>query len=217
MLATIHAEALGRIAATRSFVRVVEAQETATGGDPASRSGKGLVFVQNYAVYEYVVVQAVRAMITEANSRALTHATARTELLALALNPEFGAVIGGALRKTWESRAMLLRRARSTDTVEIHDGLFPKDGSQFRMPQLQTLWSLFGLPPPVLPVGRLIGRVGEMVDNRNRIAHGEEPAEDVGRRYTIAEIRDRIDDTEALCSHLVAVIGAYLGEPTAFQ
>ena len=92
--------------------------------------------------------------------------------------------------------------------------MFPKDGSQFRMSQLETLWSLFGLPAPVLPVGRLIGRVGEMIDNRNRIAHGEDTAEDVGRRYTIAEIRDRVDDTEALCSHLNTAIAAYLRTPT---
>jgi len=216
MVAAIQAEALGRIGATRAFLRVVETHEQATRGDPASRAGKGLVFVQNYAVYEYVVVRVVRAMIVEANNRALTHATTRAELLALALNPEFDAVIGGALKKTWENRCALLRRARSADVVRIQENLFPKDGSQFRVPQLETLWSLFGLPPPVLG-GRLIGRVGEMVENRNRIAHGEEAPEDVGRRYTIAEMRDRVDDTEALCSHLLTTVGAYLGAPTAFQ
>lgn len=217
MVAAIQTEALARIGATRAFLRVVESQELATGGDPASRAGKGLIFVQNYAVYEYVVVRAVRAMIVEANNRALTHSTARTELLALALHAEFDAVVGGALKKTWENRSTLLRRVRSADVVKIHDGLFPKDGSQFRVPQLETLWSLFGLPQPVLPAGRLIGRVGEMVDNRNRIAHGEEPAEDVGRRYTLGEVRERVDDTEALCSHVITTIGAYLGTPTAFQ
>jgi hypothetical protein len=136
MLASALAEFVTRIAAIRAFLRALDAQERASGpGDLATRLGKGLIFVQNYAVYEYVVVNSVRALIVEANRLALPVASARIELLALALHADFDRVIDGALKKTWDHRVMLLRRSRAQDALTISDTLFPKDGSHFRPKQ----------------------------------------------------------------------------------
>ena len=200
MLARVTAEALMRISSTRSLLRVVESHERGVGmGDAASRSGKGMIFVHNYAVYEYVVVETVRALVRDVNSRGLPFASTRAELLAMVLNPEFTSVIDGSLKKTWAVRAGLLQKVRSTTVVGIAEGLFPKDGTHFRPAQLETIWSLFGLPGTIVPAPRFRGHIEEMVEARNKIAHGNEAPDMIGGRFTIADLEKRINDTEGAC------------------
>lgn len=218
MLAGVTAEALKRISSTRSLLRVVESHQRGVGmGDAASRSAKGMIFVHNYAVYEYVVVESVRALVRNVNDRGLPLASTRAELLGMALDPEFTSVIGGSLKKTWAGRAGLLQKVRSTTVVAIAEGLFPKDGTQFRPAQLETIWSLFGLPGTIVPAPRLRGHIEEMVEARNKIAHGNEAPDIVGGRFTIADLEKRIDDTEAVCTHIMSNASSYAASLSAFQ
>lgn len=219
MLAGINAEVLTRVAATRSFLRTIENHEvntTTLGGDAASRTGKGLVFIQNYATYEYTVNQSVRALIDALNTRTIPLTQVRTELLALALHAEFESIIKGALKKTWESRSDLLRKTRSNLLSKVHDNLFPKDGSHYRAKQLETIWSIFGIPGPIVPEEKIRSHIEEMVENRNKIAHGVDSAESIGRRYTLAELSTTVDKNEALCSHIIAAISNHVKSPNAF-
>lgn len=218
MLAGVTAEALKRIASARSLLRVVESHERGVGrGDDASRAAKGMILVHNYAVYEYVVVETVKALVRNVNSRGLPFASTRAELLGLALDPEFTSVISGALKKTWAGRAALLQKVRSTTVVSIVECLFPKDGTQFRPAQLETIWSLFGLPGTILPEPRLRGHIEEMVEARNRIAHGNEAPDTVGGRFTIGDLEKRISDTEAVCTHIMTSASSYAANSNEFQ
>ncbi len=183
----------------------------------ASRSAKGLLIVQNYAVYEYVVVESVRMLVGNVNSRALPFASTRAELLAMALDPEFASVIAGSLKKTWDARSALLRKMRSNAVVTISEGLFPKDGTQFRPAQIETIWSLFGLPGTIVPTPRLRGHIEEMVDARNRIAHGNDAPDTVGSRFTVADVEKRINDTECVCTHIMTMASRHTENMNAFQ
>jgi hypothetical protein len=219
MLAAATAELLGRIATARSLAEFVRERETAAGGalgDVVTRATKGLVFVHNYAAYEYVVTQCVYALNTELNRRAIPLNRLRTELLSVALHPECGSLIDGSLKKTWALRCELFSRARSAAGAAVHEQLLPKDGSHFRPAQLELVWSLFGMPPPFVEKLRHLGLIEEMVENRNKIAHGLESPENVGRRYSANDIVERVRDTETICSYLVAKAQAHIGSPTAF-
>jgi len=176
-----------------------------------------LVFIQNYATYEFTVTASVKALLSNLNALALTVQVVRPELQALVLDADFCSVIQGSSRRTWENRIDLLRRSRCGEVAAVHDGLFPKDGSQFRPPQLDLLWDMFGFSSPVLPHPRLRQTIIEMVENRNKIAHGNEPPENVGRRYTIADLERRIDDTEQICTHVATTFLQYLSEANAFR
>ena len=185
--------------------------------DDASRSAKGLLIVQNYAVYEYVVVESVRILVGNVNSRRLPFASTRAELLTMALDPEFTSVIDGSIKKTWEGRSALLRKVRSNAVVAIKEGLFPKDGTQFRPAQLDTIWSLFGLPGSIVPTPRLRGHIEEMVDSRNRIAQCSDAPDTVGSRFTVADMKKRINDTEVVCTHIMTSVSGYAANTNAFQ
>jgi hypothetical protein len=69
--------------------------------------------------------------------------------------------------------------------------------------QLETIWAVFGLTVPVVPELRLLGRIEELVENRNAIAHGRRTAVEVGGRYSALEIEKRIDDVEQISSYVV--------------
>jgi len=218
MFASVNAEALLRIAATRALLRTAQALEAAgPSGHPSSRTIKGLAFVQNYAVYEFVNKEGVRVLIGAANTAAVPRNQARAPLLGLALDPLFSKVIAGAEKNTWSARAELLEQTRVPDPLRIADSLFPKDGSFFRPSQLELVWSLFGIRAPIVPDNRLLGHIIEMVDTRNAIAHGSTAADAIGGRFSIKEIERRIDDTEAVCSHILLTFSAYLSGPNPFK
>lgn len=223
MLAGISSEALARISTARALLRIVKEREAPVAegvpasGDDASRSLKGLLFIHMYGVYEYVVCECVRALIVSVNSRGLQCQAARTELLSMALHPGFSSIIDGGLQKTWASRTRLLKDARSSAPVEIHEGLFPKDGSHFRPDQLELVWEIFGMPRPVVPEPKHLGHITLLVEERNRIAHGKESPDSVGRRYDAAELEKRVGFTEAVCSHILACARRHTGDPKAFN
>lgn len=216
-LAIISAEALARLAAAQSLLRIIESYELARGGgDDASRSAKGMLFVQNYAVFEFVVVGVVRALIAEVNMRGIHCSAARAELLSLALDPELTSVSDTSKRKQWDRRFALLKKARSCQPIAIGPDLFPKDGSHFRPQQLETIWSIFGIPQPAFPAPRYRGHILELVETRNRIAHGGDSPDAVGSRFSVVDMRSRIMDTETICTYVVTAVSAYLKTKAAF-
>lgn len=202
-LGDLRAELQIRYASSDALLRSVSVLESASGQRDASRSLKGLIFVQNYACYEYCVVQVVRALIRDFNARVVPVQRARVGLVALALDSAFTAARTCSVDKTWAVRAELVQGYRTSLSGSVPDAIFPKDGSFFRKSQLDLIWETFGLPNSSLPEPRLAGYVRELVEHRNAIAHGSERPEDVGGRYTTAEMQDRVRQTEKICNHLV--------------
>lgn len=202
-LTTLRAELAIRYASSQALLRSVSVLESSPLQRDASRSVKGLIFVHNYACYEYSLLQAVRALVQDFNARKIPVEKARVGLVALALDGAFAAARACSIDKTWAARAALIQGYRTALSGTVPDSLFPKDGSFFRKSQLDLIWEMFGLPNSSLPVPKLIGYVDEMVMHRNAIAHGSERPEDVGRRYSTSEMHDRVLLTEQLCDHLV--------------
>ncbi len=166
--------------------------------------GKGLVFVQTYAVYEYTVVNSLIAALQATKNHGLLIREVRPEFLCLVLHNQFESASGSGTRLRWERRIELFQRAASTDPlaeIEFED-VFPTDGSHFRSGQLETIWRLLGVSAPVVTKSIHLGRIAEMVEHRNAVAHGRDAPETVGRRFSDADIEIRIDDTEALCMHI---------------
>ena len=218
MLTSVAGEATKRLGTNRALLRTAHRREIHNErGDEVSRCTKGMLFVQNYAVYEHVVTECVRQLIVTVNSRQISLDCARKEILCMALDSELSSIAGGSQKKKWEARTTLFKKARSADTLRISENLFPKDGSQYRPPQLETIWSIFGLPGEIVSKPSLRGHIVEMVDTRNRIAHGSDAPDAVGGRFTTSDLGKRIDDTEDVCVHLLVTIGAHCRDASSFQ
>ncbi len=67
----------------------------------------------------------------------------------------------------------------------------------------------FNLSQFVVPDNRHLGRIEELVENRNAIAHGRETAEEVGRRYSTSELGKRIDDVFTLTKYIISTMESH--------
>ena len=168
---------------------------------------KGLIFVQLYGVYEYAVRSAVQAMLSAIRTDGLCARDLHYQVLTLVLDPGFISAASSGRRACWGKRSALLQGSDSTaPLVSLADTAFPADGSHYRVRQLHTIWEVFGLSVPVLPEPRLAGRIEELVENRNAIAHGRRTPEEVGGRYSTSEIDKSITDIESVATYVVTAM-----------
>jgi len=197
-----------RMLVARNFATHVHSLEMA--GLPLAATFKGLTFVQLYACYEYVVRGSVQAMLSAISAESPEFRQLKAHVLSLALDARFEATSNCGPRRRWETRIALLDEATSANPASaIPDTAFPSDGSHYRVRQLQTIWRVFGITEPVVPEPKHNGRIDELVENRNAVAHGRRTAEEVGRRYSHQDISDRIDDIDAICLHVLTTVHAH--------
>jgi hypothetical protein len=63
---------------------------------------------------------------------------------------------------------------------------------------------------PMLPDMRFRGRLDELIENRNAIAHGRLAASEVGNRYTQRDIDRRLEDLNLLCLFFISKGETYI-------
>ena len=179
----------------------------------ARRAARGHIYVSLYGMYERTVAECVETAIDLVNNSAISVSRLKEGVLLFALRPDFDSYRSIAQEKTWERGLRLLRKLASADPAQLV-GVFPADGSFMRPSQLQLIWQLFDLTGDPWPQPRLIGRINELVEARNHIAHGTEAPSERGRRISDGEAADRISDIEALCVHIVASFSCQLSTTT---
>jgi hypothetical protein len=168
---------------------------------------KGLAFIQLYGIYEYSITASVQAALSSIKNRELRVENVCRELLSLIFDPLWISAAQVGRNKLWDKRIELLKQIDpKTSLNNIQDSLFPNDGTHFRVSQLYTIWKLFALPNPIVPELKHLGRISELVENRNAIAHGRRTAEDVGKRYSKKEIEDRILDIFNISVHIIGTL-----------
>jgi hypothetical protein len=177
---------------------------------PEAATCKGLMFVQLYGTYEYAVRSSVQAVLSSISGDGLCARDIHQRALTLVLHSGFDSASAAGPRRMWEQRLDLMAKLDSTGPLDsLDNSAFPRDGSHYRVRQLETIWAVFGLTVPVVPAPRLVGRIDELVENRNAIAHGRRTAEEVGGRYSTSEIEKTIDDIEQISSYVVTQMEAH--------
>jgi len=202
MFATIRSAILDRIMTARLLL-------TAAAGATIPRVGpttKGLIFVQLYAAYEYAVRESVLASFVAVDGHALPMSAIGRGVLTMALDAEFTSLANVGRRSSWDRRLQLLAKATSSEVAKLQGIEFPDDGSHFRPGQLGTIWKLLGIQSPIVPQLKHLGRIVELVDNRNAIAHGRLTADQIGSRYSVDDIQQRIEDVQEISIHVVQAI-----------
>jgi len=183
--------------------------------DDIKKSLRGHIYVTLYGIYEATVSRCVSTAVDVANQHAIPLVSLRHGPRLFALRPTLESYRDIGPDKTWERGLLLLDEITSTRAAKL-ENVFPADGSFMKPSQLQLIWGLFGLPGDPWPHPRLIGRIHELVEARNDVAHGTEAPSDRGGRISDAEMKDRIDDVEALCMHIVVTFSVHLCTRSGF-
>ncbi|QDV59012.1 HEPN domain-containing protein [Rosistilla oblonga] len=163
---------------------------------------KGLAFVDMYAAYEPSVLSSVSLYLTAVKDANLPVSRLQPGLQSLIKDPDLQSMTESKKVK-WKRRSEMLAKLQSGLTGCAVVSVFPDDGSHYRMSQLHLIWDLLQLRGSVLPAKMLTPLIGEVVENRNAIAHGRERPETIGRRYTEVEIQEKLDQVKTICIHIL--------------
>jgi len=173
-------------------------------------AAKGLFFVHLYAAYEFTVLTGLREVYRQINAATIEFKDCHSRLLTAALDKELTSFVQVGSVHAWKARRAVFDHVGSTRIVAINENVNPAAGKNLAVGQLQSIWDTLRIQDPMFPHPALIGRVAELVQNRVDVAHGNLSASDVGRRYTVQELRKRHTDIELLCTHILASFEDYL-------
>lgn len=212
MLSDIANEVTSRVRESREYLELLRSAipDPPAATPPGGTAAKGLFFVSLYAVIEFTVYAAVQRVLQQINVAAPTYVDLKPLFLSMALDSECRSVADSAASRSWPRRRELFRKSFSSDVVIVDDSVMPTDGSNIKYAQLSSIWDSFCISDPVLPDISMRGRLEEVTEHRNAIAHGRESAATVGARYTFAELEQRLHDVDRCCSYILQVFDAYL-------
>lgn len=167
-------------------------------------------------MYERCVSDCVFTAIYLANDMAIPVAGMKDGFRLMALLPQFQGYRDCAMERSWPRGAKVLSDSAS-NTPGVLQAVFPADGSFMKPSQLELIWGLFELPGDPWPELRLKGRIHEIVDARNAVAHGKVAASERGAQLSDAEMAARIDDFELLCTHIISQFAGQLSVAAGFM
>lgn len=177
-----------------------------------SMISKGLFFVYLYGVYEECIRRTVYTTTDSLNRSSSKIGDCKYELYSLLFSPEFDSLRNIGNEKKWETRWNLLNKLISNGGIHIQPDIFPTDGKNIRIRQLQSIANSFGLKENVLPRDEIGGYVQELVDVRNDISHGNKLPREIGRNYTREDLLTRCEIFSELCIYVVSIYEKYIIE-----
>ncbi len=134
-------------------------------------------------------------------------------LMTLYLDRELSSLRDTGLRNVWAARLSLFQRIFSNDVIALaNDTGPPSDGTHYRHTHLITIFNAFGINRSPARRRRHLFRIDEVVNNRNQIAHGEEAASDIGRRYTRSDISHVIRQMKSVCLLLISIFDGFCAD-----
>lgn len=213
MLESVSSEATARLIEARSYLSLLGSIARATRSPtmkPRLAAAKGLFFVHLCGVYEYALTTALRESLRAINDENVPILKCQPVLLSMALDPECESLSVSGRSTVWDRRRKLFQRAKSAEPIKINNALIPTDGRNFQFQQLQSIWDTLAINDPVLPDPRLRGKLEEIVQKRNAIAHGRETPSEVGGRFTMQELQVRYRAIDRICTHIISTFQKYL-------
>ncbi|MBL0736836.1 hypothetical protein JI750_08090 [Flavobacterium sp. GN10] len=172
-------------------------------------TAKGLFYVHVYGVFEFTITSCVKKTISAINIESTNVNNIKPLLLSLALNPEFDS-LSSTKNRNWTQRWNLFEKIRDNVIAQISTDLMPTDGKNIRFAQLESIWKTFCISAPILNAPSIGGRLKDIVDNRNAIAHGNNTPAEIGSRVSISDLYNRYNEMSSYCSYIIQVFEDYV-------
>lgn len=172
-------------------------------------TAKGMFYVHIYGVFEFTVTSCVKKTISAINIENTLINDIQPLLLSLALNPECDS-ISSTRSRNWTNRWNLFEKIRDNVIAQISTDIMPTDGKNIRYSQLESIWKTFCITSPILNAPSIGGRLKDIVDNRNAIAHGNNTPAEIGSRVTITDLYSRYNEMSSYCSYVIQVFEDYV-------
>ena len=182
-----------RMAAARSLLAAGHSTASTSSSPDISKEARGLAILLLYAAYENLLTTLSRSLLESALRLRVGNKRLRNGLKIFAVHPMLVSTSASSQTAIWRSSLELMDTLSDGRRYTLSPSIFPNDGSNFRRSQVSTFCKVFGLPEPAPVLREVWQRLDTIVTERNAIAHGRESADDIGRRYTLADLQTLID------------------------
>lgn len=212
MFDDIKQESTDKFLKIKLFLDEAERMEPAPPTIPSDfyNSLKGFFFVYVYGVFESCVVHTITKTIDCLNTSGVSISQCKHELLTLILSPEYNSLANVGEGKKWPKRWKISKKLSENQIIHIEETLFPTDGRNVQKKQLESLANSFGNTHPIFLRPETQGYLEEIVRFRNFIAHGDKLPQEVGRNYTIQDLKTRLTAIDELSTYLIDTYESYI-------
>jgi hypothetical protein len=172
LAATVSPAITTRFQEVQEVLSLIQAGESVPPArDPnAIRLLRGLFYVHLYGAFEYSVNRIVTGAAQDINAAQVPHHNVTHTLGTLVLDGMFNAI--GQPGRQWKGRLDLIQTRISATIAQIDDGSV---GSQnIWLETLEEIFQVFGIAAPVMFDVTKTGYINEVVEARNKIAHGQD-------------------------------------------
>lgn len=176
--------------------RILDAAHPTThvAGPDAGRDARGLAILLLFASYENLMTSICRRLLEIALGLGVGNRRLRTGLRLIAVHSQIQSIAGSSEGKIWrDSGLRLLDTAFRARQCTINPDLFPADGSFMKRSQVTLFCKLFELGDPGSLLQEIWSQLDTIVTERNGIAHGRLTPEEVGRNYSLGDIRTLVN------------------------
>lgn len=179
--------------AVRSLLNAAHPSAGPSTSPDISKEARGLAILLLYAAYENLLTTLSRSLLEAAVRLRVGNKRFRNGFKVFAVHSMLQSTSGSSQTAIWRSGLDLMETLSDGRNCTVSTSIFPNDGTNFRRSQVQTFCKMFGLSDPGPVLREVWSRLDTIVSERNAIAHGRENPEDVGRRYTLADLHVLVD------------------------
>ena len=186
-----------RVSTIRRIVEAAHVQLSGVVGTDVSREARGLAIVLLFASYENLLTAVCRGLLEHASRLGFGNRQLRRGFRIFAAYHNMKSLRDVSEGRIWrEVGFQLIDLVSDNVNCSINCDIFPVDGSFMKRTQVEVFCNLFELGNPASILREVWGRLDTIVNERNGIAHGRLTPEEVGRNYSIDEMRKLIDSWE---------------------
>jgi hypothetical protein len=156
----------------------------------AGREARGLAIVLLFASYENLLKSLCRRLLEIASTLRVGNRRLRKGFRLFAVHNQFRSASRASDRKIWRDIGpSLMACVFDSRQCSIDPNLFPSDGSFMKRSQVSLFCEIFELGDPGFILKEIWDRLDTIVTERNGIAHGSLTPEEVGRNYSLTDIK----------------------------
>lgn len=180
-----------RIASVRTLLDAThQAQPAGNAELNISREARGLAIVLLFAAYENLLTTLARSILDVASRLRVGNRRLKPGLKLIAAYSGLQGLMNSNESAIWKGKGLqLVSLLDDRKKCTISTNVFPRDGSFMKASQVRAFCTVFGLADPAPILKEVLDKIDTVVSERNRIAHGSETADQIGRQYSIADIQ----------------------------
>ncbi|MFG6282570.1 HEPN domain-containing protein [Sphingomonas sp. S6] len=169
----------------------------------AYTAGAGFTIVFIYSSLEFSINRSVRQLSQLISDYQVRKSDVCSAIMSLVHDPKTKALMSAGKKTRLQARYDLYVSTRSNTIATIHDELLAPELQNVWAKSIKDVFQSFGITDNITSDPSSQDYIDRIVNDRNAVAHGREAPDEIGARYTVAEMDALITRIEHEARHIV--------------